>query len=107
MAKRQFQLDETGSRQWRGREQQTGSIAELKRLQAVRRYGRGTGMAQIVDIPGCAESSVREWVQDYKHEGLVGLRPHWARSAQNASKLSAAQRTDRGDRLHPYRPDQV
>jgi transposase len=107
MAKRQFQLDETEIRQVRGREQQTGSVAELKRLQAVRLYGSGTGMGQIRDITGCAESSIREWVQDYKREGLAGLRPHYERSAQNASKLTAAQRADLNERLHAYRPDQV
>ncbi len=107
MAKRQCQLDETGIRQLRAREQQTGSVAELKRLQAVRLYGSGTSMAQIIDITGCAESSVREWVQDYKRAGLVGLSPHYDRSAQNASKLTAAQRADLCDRLHQYRPDQV
>jgi transposase len=107
MAKRQFQLDETGIRQLRAREQQTGSVAELKRLQTVRLYGSGTGMADIINLTGCAESSIREWVQDYKREGLAGLSPHYARSAQNASKLTAAQRAELHDRLHHYRPDQV
>ena len=107
MAKRQFELDETEIRQLRGREQQTDSVAELKRLQAVRLYGSGSGMAQIRDITGCAESSIREWVQDYKRAGLEGLRPHYDRSAQNASKLTAAQRIDLCERLHAYRPDQV
>src|SRR5262245_48107567 len=106
MAKRAFRLDETGIRQLREREQQTGSVAELKHLQAVRLYGSGTGMAQIINVTGCAESSIREWVQDYKREGLVGLRPHYERSAQNASKLTEAQRADLCDRLHHYRPDQ-
>lgn len=107
MAKRQFQLDETGIRQLRAREQQTGSVAELKRLRAVRLYGSGTGMAHIMDLTGCAESSIREWVQDYKRDGLAGLGPHYARSAQNASKLTAAQRAELHDRLHHSRPDQV
>ena len=107
MAKRQFQLGETEIGRLRGREQQTDSVAELKRLQAVRLYGSGTDMGQIRDMTGCAESSIREWVQDYKREGLEGLRPHYERSAQNASKLTAAQRIDLCERLHAYRPDQV
>ena len=107
MAKRQFQLDETEIRQLRGREQQTGSVAELKRLQAVRLYGSGMGMRQIRDMTGCAESSIREWVQDYKRAGLEGLRPHYEGSAQNASKLTTGQRAEVYERLHEYRPDQV
>jgi transposase len=107
MAKRQFELDETEIRQLRGREQQTDSVAELKRLQAVRLYGSGMDMGQIRDMTGCAESSVREWVQDYKHEGLEGLRPHYALSAQNASKLTVAQRAEVYERLHAYQPDQI
>ena len=79
----------------------------MKRIQAVRLYGSGIGMAQIRDITGGAESSVREWVQDYQREGLEGLRPHDEHSAQNASKLTAAQRVDLYERLHGYRPDQV
>src|SRR5215470_12211980 len=106
MAKRQFELDETELRQLRAREQQTERVAELKRLQAVRLYGSGLGMAQLVNMVGCAESSIREWVQDYKREGLVGLASHYAHSAQNASKLTAAQRTEVHARLHEYRPDQ-
>jgi transposase len=107
MAKRQFELSEAEIRQARAREQQTGSTAELKRLQAVRLYGSGTKMTQIIDVTGCAESSIREWVQDYKRDGLAGLCAHYERSAQNASKLTAQQRSDLRERLHDYRPDQV
>ena len=107
MSKRRFEVSDAEIRQLREREQQTDRVSELKRLQAVRLYGSGVGMAQIMDMTGCAESSVREWVQDYKREGLVGLRPHYERSAQNASKLTEAQRAELCERLRAYRPDQV
>ena len=107
MAKRQFELSEGEVGQLRQREQQTGNVAELKRLQAVRLYGSGQGMAVIKDMTGCAESSIREWVQDYKRDGLVGLRAHYEQSAHNASRLSQAQRAAIRERLHNYRPDQV
>jgi transposase len=107
MAKRGFQLSDGEMRQLRAREQQTDNVAELKRLQAVRLYGCGQSVATIKDMTGCAESSIREWVQDYKREGLAGLKAHYEQSAHNASKLSQAQRTDLQDRLHAYRPDQA
>lgn len=107
MGKRQFQLSETEIGQWRRQEQQTRNVAELKRLQAVGLYGSGMPIGQIQDIVGCAASSIREWVQTYKREGLAGLRAQYERSAQNASKLSAAQRADLTERLHAYSPNQV
>jgi transposase len=107
MAKRQFQLSETEIGQLRRREQQTRQAAELKRLQAVRLYGSGMRIAQIMDMVGCAESSIRAWVREYRGAGLAGLSAHHDRSAQNASKLSVAQRIDLRERLHQYRPHQV
>jgi transposase len=107
MAKRQFELNENEVKALRQREQQTNRVAELRRLQAVRLYGSGLAMAQIMDITSCAQSSIREWVQDYKREGLAGLAGHPASSAQNASKLSAAQRAELAQRLRSYGPQQV
>src|SRR5512138_240717 len=107
MAKRQFQLNESELKQFRQREQQSDRVAELKRLQAVRLYGSGITVAQIKDITGCAESSLREWVQDYKREGLAGLTTNYSLSAQNASKLSAEQRAELRQRLQQYTPQQV
>jgi transposase len=107
MAKRHFQLSEREIGQLRQREQQTHKVAELKRLQAVRLYGSGMRIAPIMDMVGCAESSIRAWVQAYQGAGLAGLSAHHDRSAQNASKLSVGQRTELGDRLHQYRPHQV
>ena len=107
MAKRQFQLNENALKALRQREQQTDRAAELKRLQGVRLYGSGLAMAQIMDITGSAESSIREWVQDYQREGLAGLAAHFQVSAQNASKLSTAQRAELAQRLRNYGPQQV
>ena len=107
MGKRQFQLSQTEIDYLRQQEQQTRRTTELKRLQAVRLYGNGRAVGQIMDLTGCAESSVRAWVQAYKREGIAALSLHYDRSAQNASKLTAEQRIDLRERLHQYRPDQV
>jgi transposase len=105
MAKRQFQLNDKEIEQFRQAERQTRDVHDLKRLQAVRLYGTGMSMAQIMDIYSGGESSIREWVQKYQQTGLTALRSNW--SVQNASKLTEAQRADLRARLHQYRPDQL
>jgi len=105
MAKRNFQLSEHAIKELRQAEQQTRNVYELKRLQAVRLYGSGMPIGQIMDIHTCGESSVREWVQKYQQSGLAALYSH--RSNQNASKLTREQQADLRTRLHSYRPDQV
>jgi transposase len=107
MAKRRFQLSKDADRQLREREQQAKGVAERKRLQAVRLYGSGMAIARIMDICLCAESSIREWVREYQRKGLAGLARHYQVSAQNASKLSAAQREELRERLQRYGPQQV
>ena len=102
MARRQFELNETEIGQFRQAEQQTGDVSELKRLQAVRLYGSGVSMSEIVNIVGCGESSVRQWVQSYQQRGLAALRSQWR--GGNANKLTPAQRTEIRERLHQYRP---
>jgi transposase len=106
MAKRHFHLSDTELAQFRQAEQRTDKAAELKRLQAVRLYGSGVPIVQIMHLTGCAESSIRNWTLTYQREGLAGLRLQYGRSAQNASKLTAAQRANLQQRLQEYRPDQ-
>jgi transposase len=105
MAKRQFQVTEQEIERFRQAEQRTRDVHELKRLQAVRLYGTGMSIGQIMDIHNCGESGVREWVQKYQQRGLPALRSNW--SAQNASKLTGEQQADLHTRLREYRPDQL
>jgi len=105
MAKRHFQLNEQEIEQFRQAEQRTRDVHELKRLQAVRLYGTGMAMRQVMDIHNCGASSIREWVQEYQQTGLSALRSHW--STQNASKLTSEQQADLRSRLHQYRPDHL
>jgi len=105
MAKRHFQLNEQAIEQFRQAEQQTRDVHELKRLQAVRLYGTGMTIKQIMDIHNCGASSIREWVQKYQQGGLSVLRSNW--SSQNASKLTREQQADLRTRLHAYGPDQL
>jgi len=108
MAKRQFHLSDTEINAFRPLERQTHHTSELKRLEAVLRlYGSGLPIADTMNISGCTESSLREWVRDYQREGLDGLRRHYDRSALNASQLTAAQRAALRERLHQDHPNQV
>lgn len=105
MAKRHFQLNQQEIEHFRQAEQRTRDVHELKRLQAVRLYGTGMTIKQIIDIHNCGASSIREWVQKYQQGGLFALRSNW--STQNASKLTSDQQADLRTRLHAYRPDQL
>jgi transposase len=105
MAKRHFQLNEQEIEHFRQAEQQTRDVHELKRLQAVRLYGTGMTIKQIMDIHNCGASSIREWVQKYQQGGLCALRSNW--SSQNASKLTREQQAGLRTRLYAYRPDQL
>src|SRR5215216_3169278 len=105
MRTRTIKLNESEVGAFRQREGETRNVHELKRLQAVRLYGSGNDLEQIMDIVGSSESSILRWVSDYQTEGLVGLRPKW--KGENASKLSAVQRAEIKRKIEQYRPDQI
>jgi len=107
MAKRIFQLNEKEKNAFRQREAVSDETSELKRLQAVRLYGSGRAVKDILEVTGSTESSLRRWVQQYGEQGLSGLRTDYSARSQNSRKLSEAQCDDLQQRLHTYRPDQI
>lgn len=107
MAKRQFQLNDNQVQELRRYEQRSKRPAELKRLQAVRLYGRGRALSDILDIVGCGESSVRIWAMHYSHSGVSGLLANYKQSSQNARKLTHEQEHDLCEKLKQYRPMDV
>ena len=107
MAKRQFQLNEKQENELKGYEQHSKRVTELKRLQAVRLYGTGRELREIMDIVGCGESSVRIWAMQYSQTGIEGLLSGYEKSAQNARKLSIEQEQDLCERISTNRPKQV
>ena len=107
MAKRTFHLSEKEAKAFRQREAESRDTAEMKRLQAVRLYGSGRSVSDIIDVTGCTESSLRRWVHCYREQGLMGLRTDYSARSQNASKVTEAQPVDLQQRLHQYRPDQI
>lgn len=107
MAKRTFHLSEKEKQAFRQRESESRDTAELKRVQAVRLYGSGRAVADIIEVTGCSESSLRRWVGQYGKQGLAGLRTDYSKRSQNSRKLSEAQCADLQQRLQHYRPDQL
>jgi transposase len=105
MAQRQFHLTNDQIQALHGAEQQTRDARELRHFQGVRLYGSGTPLQTILNLLGCGESTLREWVSKYQQSGIDGLRNGW--DGRNANKLSEAQRADLRDRLHASRPDAV
>ncbi len=105
MAKRQFQLNAEEQQAIQAAERQTRDAYELRRLQAVRLYGRGLSSQQIRQLVGCGERSIRQWSQRYQQGGLAGLKSQW--QGENALKLSREQRSQLKQRLQAYRPDQL
>lgn len=105
MAKRKFQLSEQEVTVFRQRENETKDILEQRRLQAVRAYGTGVAIQDIVSVVDCYKDSIRHWARKYQAQGLAGLASKW--SKENAAKLSANQRKELAQRLKSYRPDHV
>lgn len=107
MAKRQFHLKEEQIKEIKKYEGQAKRVQELKRLQTVRLYGSGHGVAEIIEMIGCGEGSLRMWAMTYTQMGIEGLLSSYANSAQNARKLSEDQENDLCEKLHQYRPTEV
>jgi transposase len=77
MAKRKFKLTETELEAFQQAEQQTRDVYELKRLQAVRLYGRGESVEIIQKLVGCGPVSPCQWAIAYGRGGLAALRSQW------------------------------
>jgi transposase len=105
MGKRQFQLSDKEQQAFEQAERQTRDAYELRRLQAVRLYGRGVPTREIRQVIQCSDRRIREWAQKYSQQGLAGLKSQW--QGENALKLSREQRADLQQRLQQYSPDQV
>jgi transposase len=106
MAHRQFTLAKQEIIDLRQAASRTRDTEELKRLQAVRLYGEGRRMSDIVPLVDVAERSVLRWCAQYREKGLAGLASGRVGN-QNAARLSREQRSDLKEQLGQYKPDQV
>lgn len=105
MAQRQFHLTQDEQQALRLAEEQTRDARELRHFQGVRLYGSRTPLHTILDLVGCGESTLREWIRKYQQSGIEGLHNGW--DGKNANKLSEMQRADLRERLHASRPEEV
>jgi len=76
--------------------------AHRTRLQAVRLYGIGYPVLQIMEITGCARSSLMEWCAAYRAGGIPALADH--RAGGNSAKLTRDQVADLSGKLRVYTP---
>jgi transposase len=74
------------------------------RYQAVRLYGNGYPVVQIMDITGCSRTSLLDWCRLYRTHGLVGLLDH--RIGGNSAKLTTDQIEAIQQTIHRYTPAQ-
>ncbi len=72
------------------------------RYLAVRLYGTGYPVKEVMDITGCSRTSLMEWCRKYRTDGVTGLVDK--RVGGNRAKLTPAQVEDLRIRLHTYTP---
>ena len=73
MATRKFTLTETQTAELRQAYDRTKDGPTRTRYQAVRLYGAGYPVAQIVEITGCSRTSLMDWCRLYHAHGVRGL----------------------------------
>ncbi len=72
------------------------------RYQAVRLYGGGYSLQEVLDITGCSRLTLMDWCRKYGAGGLMALTDH--RVGGNRAKLSPDQLAQLQARLHCYTP---
>jgi transposase len=72
------------------------------RYQAVRLYGLGHPVPQILDICGCSRRSLLQWSRAYREGGIAALVDH--RKGGNRAKLGPQERQHLQQMLHQHTP---
>jgi transposase len=102
MATRKFQLNEEARDELKRAERATKRSSELRRMQAVRLYGSGQAMPQIVEVTRMGTRNILHCVARYREKGMQGLYEY--QQTGNRTLLTDAQRRDLAEKLHQYRP---
>ncbi len=105
MRKSAFELSEEQSHELQGAYQQCDDGRTQIRYQAVRLYGSGYPLAEVMQITGCSRTSLLEWCRAYRHYGVAGLVDQ--RNGGNSAKLSASELERLANQLHQYKPNQL
>lgn len=102
MRTRALKLTEPEVAALRQAEQQTKRPNELRWMQAVRLFGSGMAVEQVVEVTGLSERTIQRQAARFREAGVEGLRER--RVGGNRALLTAAQRAEIAEKLHQYRP---
>jgi len=102
MAKRKFTLSEAERKELLQAYGNCNDAATRTRYQAVRLYGEGYGVDEIMQITGCSRTSLMEWCRAYREDHSQGLVDK--RAGGNRAKLSKLQIEALQQMLHQYTP---
>lgn len=75
------------------------------RYQAVRLYGIGYRLEEVIAITGCSRTSLFTWCRAYRERGPAALVDK--RTGGNSRKLTPKQIKELRARLHRYRPSDL
>jgi transposase len=102
MARRRFQLTEAQVKELKRAYLDCKHGPTRTRYQAVRLYGTGYPVKEVMDITGCSRTSLMDWCRIYQAEGPAGLVDK--RRGGNRAKLKPAQIEELRTHLHQYTP---
>jgi transposase len=102
MATRQFRLSDEQAALLHSAFLQEKHGPTRTRYQAVRLYGIGYRLDEVIAITGCSRTSLFDWCRSYREEGLAGLVDK--RAGGNSRKLTPAQIEELATKLHRYCP---
>lgn len=102
MAKRRFELNEQQDKELQRAYSQAQDGSTRTRLQAVRMYGRGYPVPEILEITGSNRTSLMEWCRKFRHGGVASLGEH--RGGPARAKLKPEQVAEMREKLRQYRP---
>lgn len=102
MRTRALKLTDTEVAALKQAEQQTKRPSELRWMQAVRLFGSGMAVEQVMEVTGLSERTIQRQAARYREAGVEGLRER--RVGGNRALLTAEQRAEIAEKLHQYRP---
>lgn len=105
MATRQFQLSDEQAALLHSAFLHEKHGPTRTRFQAVRLYGIGYRLEEVINLTGCSRTSLFDWCRAYGKLGLNGLLDK--RAGGNSRKLTPKQIEDLTAKLHRYRPRDV
>lgn len=102
MRTRDLKLTESEVAALKQAEQQTKRPSELRWMQAVRLFGSGMAVEQVVEVTGLSERTIQRQAAHFREEGIAGLRER--RAGGNRALLKDEQRAELAEKLHQVRP---